>query len=325
MWIRSSNVWRLQWPTLTSAFFYAAQVHIPDIEQCIQTVHNCYQTGYHCLPYNTIPKPMVIALAKRCVKFLNMFPLKGSISSYYSPQAIITNKPIDYNITCTHPFGCYVQANHESQSTNSPAAYTLDYIFWIQMIAQPEDLNCSTLPPTKSSPAKLSLKSPFLPLWLSMSRSLHNMIKCPSSFNFSSPPMASSPLTVTMMLCLQEWMTTIKSRSGRQWARLRQQWQTTTIGICRLQIRFWWWRLWQWWKYWLQWINKTSRRPTNTNESQPNHHQRWSNWRTWARTTNKTSTTVQSTTNYEYCQHQHTILWQSTTPSSQKVHQTIEK
>ena len=68
-----------------SIVFYTAQVHVPDIEQCIQTVHNCYQTGYHCLLYNAIPKPMVIALAKRCVKFLNMFPPKGGISSYYSP------------------------------------------------------------------------------------------------------------------------------------------------------------------------------------------------------------------------------------------------
>ena len=48
---------------------------------------------------------------------------------HYSPRAIVTNKPIDYNQNCKHAFGCYVQALQENTPFNSPAAQTLDCIF----------------------------------------------------------------------------------------------------------------------------------------------------------------------------------------------------
>ena len=72
---------------------------------------------------------MIKALAKHCAKFLNMFPPNGGVSEYFSPRAILTNKPLDYNNNCTHPFGTYFQANHESNPTNTPAACTLDCIY----------------------------------------------------------------------------------------------------------------------------------------------------------------------------------------------------
>ena len=57
-----------------------------------------------------------------------MFPPKGGISQHYSPRAIITRIPLDYNNNCKHPFGCYVQAHHEPEPTNTQAPRTLDCI-----------------------------------------------------------------------------------------------------------------------------------------------------------------------------------------------------
>ena len=72
---------------------------------------------------------MVKAAAGRIIKWLNMFPPKGGVSMHYSPQAIVTNKPLDYNQNCKYAFGSYVQALQENTPTNSPAAQTLDCIF----------------------------------------------------------------------------------------------------------------------------------------------------------------------------------------------------
>ena len=72
---------------------------------------------------------MIVALAKRVVKFINMFPPKGRVSNYFSPCAIITHLSLDYNTNCQHPFGSCVQANNEPDPTNTPAARTLDCIY----------------------------------------------------------------------------------------------------------------------------------------------------------------------------------------------------
>ena len=84
---------------------------------------------YHSLPYKAIPCIMIRAAAKRAVKWLNMFPPKGGVSKYYSPRAIVTGRPLDYNNNCVHSFGTYVQALQENTPTNTPAPRTLDCIF----------------------------------------------------------------------------------------------------------------------------------------------------------------------------------------------------
>ena len=72
---------------------------------------------------------MIKAAAGRIIKWLNMFPPKGGVSMHYSPQTIVTGKPLDYNYNCKYAFGSYVQALQENIPTNSPAPRTLDCIF----------------------------------------------------------------------------------------------------------------------------------------------------------------------------------------------------
>ena len=62
-------------------------------------------------------------------RHLNIFPAKGGISSYYSPNILLGGQPLDYTKHCVVSFGAYVQANHETQQTNSNAPRTLDGIY----------------------------------------------------------------------------------------------------------------------------------------------------------------------------------------------------
>jgi hypothetical protein len=60
---------------------------------------------------------------------LNIFPVKGGVSKYYSPRMILNQTNLDYTKHCVVPFGAYVQANHESTKTSSNVTRTLDAIY----------------------------------------------------------------------------------------------------------------------------------------------------------------------------------------------------
>jgi hypothetical protein len=60
---------------------------------------------------------------------LNIFPVKGGVSKYYSPQMILNQANLDYTKHCVVPFGACVQANHESTKTSSNVTRTLDAIY----------------------------------------------------------------------------------------------------------------------------------------------------------------------------------------------------
>jgi hypothetical protein len=72
---------------------------------------------------------MIRYLAMNQTNQLNLFPVKGGVSAYYSPQMLLNQSNIDYNKHCTVPFGAFVQANHETTKTNSNVTRTLDAIY----------------------------------------------------------------------------------------------------------------------------------------------------------------------------------------------------
>ena len=107
----------------------SAQEHVPEIERAIRTIKERYRATYHRIPFNTMPKVMIKAAAFDIIKWLNMFPPKGGISTVYSLRAIVTRKPIDYNKHCKFSYGGYVQALQENNTTNTEAPRTIDAIF----------------------------------------------------------------------------------------------------------------------------------------------------------------------------------------------------
>mgnify|MGYP002176679840 FL=1 len=109
--------------------FTNAQDHVPEAERNNRTIKERIRAAYHRLPYKAIPRIMIRYLAMNQANQLNLFPVKGGVSSYYSPRMILNQSNLDYTKHCTVPFGAYVQANHETTKTNSNVNRTLDAIY----------------------------------------------------------------------------------------------------------------------------------------------------------------------------------------------------
>jgi hypothetical protein len=103
--------------------------HVPEAERNNRTIKERFRSAFHRLPYKKIPKTMIKYLAMVQTSQLNLFPAKGGVSKHYSPRAILTQQVLEYDKHCKIPFGSFVQANHETDRTNSNIARTIDCIY----------------------------------------------------------------------------------------------------------------------------------------------------------------------------------------------------
>jgi hypothetical protein len=103
--------------------YATAGEHEPEAERNNRTVQERIRATYHNLPYAMIPKVTLQYLVLISTQQLNYFPAKGGISPYFSPYAILTGRPLDYEKHCQIPFGAYVQANNEPNPTNTNAPH----------------------------------------------------------------------------------------------------------------------------------------------------------------------------------------------------------
>ena len=103
--------------------------HVPEAERNHRTLEERIRAVYHNLPYKIIPKIMIDHLVKDCTWKINLFPVKGGVSSYYGPWTLITKKDVDYELHLKIPFGAYVQAYQENNPTNTNAPRTIDGIY----------------------------------------------------------------------------------------------------------------------------------------------------------------------------------------------------
>jgi hypothetical protein len=109
--------------------FTNAQDRVPEAERNNRTIKERIRAAYHRLPYKAIPQIMINYLAMIQANQLNLFPVKGGVSQYYSPRIILNQTNLDYTKHCVVPFGAYVRANHESTKTSSNVTRTLDAIY----------------------------------------------------------------------------------------------------------------------------------------------------------------------------------------------------
>ena len=63
--------------------------HVPAAERNNRTISERIRVTYHSLPYKAMPKIMLRHLAMISAWQLNLFPVKGGVSSYYSPYVIM--------------------------------------------------------------------------------------------------------------------------------------------------------------------------------------------------------------------------------------------
>jgi predicted RNA-binding protein len=85
--------------------FTNAQDHVPEAERNNQTIKERIRAAHHRLPYKALPRIMIRYLAMYQVNQLNLFPVKGGVSAYYSPRMILNQENLDYAKHCSVPFG----------------------------------------------------------------------------------------------------------------------------------------------------------------------------------------------------------------------------
>ena len=109
--------------------FTNALDHVPEAERNNRTIKERIRAAFQRLPYKAIPRVMIRYLAMTQTQQLNLFPVKGGISPYYSPATLLGLPTLDYTKHCQVPYGAFVQANHETNQTSSNITRTLDAIY----------------------------------------------------------------------------------------------------------------------------------------------------------------------------------------------------
>jgi hypothetical protein len=91
--------------------------HVPEIEQRIRVVKEWSQAARHSLPFQCIPKLLMIHIVLNAIKMLNFFPTKGRISDTLSPKIIMSGETLDYMKHLSLQVGQYCQV-HEEDTPN---------------------------------------------------------------------------------------------------------------------------------------------------------------------------------------------------------------
>ena len=103
--------------------------HVPEAERNNRTIKERFRVEFNRLPYKALPLLLIKHLAMHVTRCLNYFPAKGGVSKYYSPRMILQQQSLDYNKHFQVPIGAYVQANYETDPTNTPRSRTRDAIY----------------------------------------------------------------------------------------------------------------------------------------------------------------------------------------------------
>ena len=70
------------------------------------------------MPFKAIPKVMIKVLACVTTHAMNLFPVKGGVSKYFSPHVILGKKQLDYVKDFNFEFGEYVEASDVNTPSN---------------------------------------------------------------------------------------------------------------------------------------------------------------------------------------------------------------
>ena len=59
--------------------------HVPEIERCIRTVKERTRSAYNMLPFQYVPRIILVHLVKNAVLWLNALPAAKGVSTKHSP------------------------------------------------------------------------------------------------------------------------------------------------------------------------------------------------------------------------------------------------
>ena len=103
--------------------------HVGDVERLNRTIKEKFRTRYYRLPFKAIPKVMINTLACVTTHAMNLFPVKGGVSSYFSPHVILGKKQLYYVKDFKYEFGEYVEASQVNTPSNTNLPQTVSTIY----------------------------------------------------------------------------------------------------------------------------------------------------------------------------------------------------
>ena len=108
----------------------AAREHVGEIERDIRTLKERARTITSVLPYDVLPKQMVVHLIYHVVVCLNCMVNKLGISDVLSPREILQKRKLDFKTHFGMLFGSYVEAHEDPDVTNTmrPRTYPAIYL-----------------------------------------------------------------------------------------------------------------------------------------------------------------------------------------------------
>jgi hypothetical protein len=101
----------------------SANEHIPEIERKIWVIKEQVRAVIYSIPFNSLPARMLVHAVLFVMKQLNLFPVKGGLSSKLSPKQIMSGKVVQYKF-CAMGFGWYYQIHKEDQLRKGMVART---------------------------------------------------------------------------------------------------------------------------------------------------------------------------------------------------------
>ena len=104
----------------------SAGEHVPRVKRNNRVTKERIRAAYYQLPYQHLPRTLLIHLVMGATRKLNYFPARYGVSKYYSPRMILHHQNLDFEHDCSFVTGEYVQGNNEVKKTNNQEARTLD-------------------------------------------------------------------------------------------------------------------------------------------------------------------------------------------------------
>ena len=99
-----------------------ANDHVPDAERYIRTIKDRVRSTYRMLPFQYIPRLVLVQLTRNCVFWLNAFPHPDGISNEHSPRYIMTGTQLNYDKHVRCEFGAYAQVDREHSNNMNERA-----------------------------------------------------------------------------------------------------------------------------------------------------------------------------------------------------------
>ena len=109
------------------ANFATRNEHVPDIDCQNRVIKERARACRHTLPFEVLPRLLLVKMVNNCALWINMFPAKGGVTNV-SPRTLITGIKLDYSKQFCLLFGSYVQVHNNPSPTNSTTARTIGAI-----------------------------------------------------------------------------------------------------------------------------------------------------------------------------------------------------